>query len=305
MDPVSEKKKAKSPPVLQILTGKHKGKQFRLLAPKIVLGRHSDCDVVFKDNPNCSRYHAKIIHTEGYYKIESLNADNPVLINKEPVSSHIFQSKDRISIGNIEMLFLDQAPVSSSFKPSGKVLKKSQNKKKNFLNPPRLLLLFVLLAGAYLYTSEDSKQPEEKMDLQTESKMLEEIEQLQKLNEESAQKAELSPKEKSAREAFLKGFRDYRKGYFQRALKIFQHCLTLNKQEILCQSYAYKSRRQIDKLIQKKIRLGKSYKDNQQYKACRAAFKSVEIMIQDSKSLLYKEARENRKDCEIQLKNKI
>ena len=36
-----------------------------------------------------------------------------------------------------------------------------------------------------------------------------------------------------------------------------------------------------------------------------AAFKSVEIMIQDSRSLIYKEARENRKLCEIQLENKI
>ena len=301
----SASRKEKNPPVLQILNGKHKGKQFRLLAPKIVLGRHSDCDVVFKDNPSCSRQHAKIINKEGSYRIESLNAENPVLINNKAVGSHTFQSKDKITIGNIEMLFLETAPVAHNRKSSQKILTKTQKQKKNFLNAPRLLLVFVLLAGVYFYTAEDSKKKEEKFDLQTESKMMEEIEQLKKLNEESAQEKELSPKEKAAREAFLKGFRDYRKGYFQRALKIFQHCLTLHKEEALCQSYSYKAKRQIDRLIQKKIRLGKSYKDNQQYEACKAAFKSVEIMIQDSKNLLYKEARENRKDCEIQLRNKI
>ena len=134
---------------------------------------------------------------------------------------------------------------------------------------------------------------------------MEDIDQLKKLNEETSQKIQLSSQEKAAQEAFLKGFRDYRKGYFQRALKIFQHCLTLYKGSALCQSYSYKAKRQIDRLIQKKIRLGKSYKDNQQYSACRAVFKSVEIMIQDSKNLLYKEARENRKECEIQLTNRI
>lgn len=296
--------KKKHPPVLQILTGKHKGKQFRLLAPKIVLGRHSDCDVVFKDNPSCSRQHAKITHKDGAYIIESLNEENPVLVNNKTIQSHIFQAQDKVAIGNIEMLFTEKAPAMYNVKTFHKNLKKT-NKKKSFINIPRLFLIAVLLGGIYLYMVEDQKPENKKLDLQTEANIAEEIEQLKKLNEETAHKKELTSKEKAAREAFLKGFRDYRKGYFQRALKFFQHCLTLHKEAHLCQSYSYKAKRQIDKLIQKKIRLGKSYKDNKQYEACRAAFKSVEIMVQDSQSLIYKEARENRRECEIQLRNKI
>ena len=96
--------------VLQILSGNHKGKQFRLLFSQITLGRHSDCDLVFKDNPGCSRYHARIKYKEGLYTIESLNLENPVLINNKAISSHVFKAKDKINIGNIEMLFLDKAP---------------------------------------------------------------------------------------------------------------------------------------------------------------------------------------------------
>ena len=402
----ASKQKKKNPPVLQILTGTHKGKQFRLLAPKIILGRQSDCDVVFKDNPSCSRRHAKISYQSGSYKIESLNPGNPVLINDRVIDSHIFQSKDKVTIGNIEMRFLESAPSQALLQSSQKPLKQTNKKNQKILNPPRLLLIVFLLGGLYFFMAEEESQtglnyslrisisggisdrislnekkiwrlgraadsdividysglegkhleitrdkkdfyvedlgsssktflngsplpPKkatllkandrisvselqmvfevsgEKLDLQTESKIVKEIEELKKLTEEVAQKNKLSPNEKAAGEAFLKGFRDYRKGYFQRALKLFRHCLTLHKEEDLCQSYSYKAERQIDRLIQKKIRLGKSYKDNQQYKACQAAFKSVEIMIQDSKNLLYKEARANRRECEIHLTNKI
>ena len=78
MDSISEKPALNTTPVLQILSGSHKGKQFRLMAPEITLGRHSDCDVVFKDNPSCSRYHARIKNEKGVYTIESLAKENPV-----------------------------------------------------------------------------------------------------------------------------------------------------------------------------------------------------------------------------------
>ena len=60
-------------PVFQILTGSHKGRQFRLLSSKITIGRHRDCDVIFRDNANCSKYHARIKKKDGSYLIESLD----------------------------------------------------------------------------------------------------------------------------------------------------------------------------------------------------------------------------------------
>lgn len=297
-------KQKNSTPVLQILNGSHKGKQFRLLSSKITLGRHGDCDVIFKDDTKCSKYHAKITRENNSYVIESMDIKNPVLINKKVISTQILKQKDRVTIGSIQMLFIEKAPITLPSKKTKASIKQSAIKKKWF-TPPRLILIAVLIGGAFLFVSEDNSKEKEKLNLRTESQILKEVEDLEKNNEELSMEKTLSPQEKAAKVAFIKGFRDYRKGYFYRALKMFQHCLTLHKTNLLCQSYSRKSKVQIDRLIQKKIRLGNAYKQKKQYKACRAAFKSVEIMVQDTKSPIYKEARENKRLCEIQLENKI
>ena len=299
-DPVSLRN---STPVLQILNGSHKGKQFRLLSSQITIGRQNDCDVIFKDNPHCSRRHARIQKQEDSFLIESLNPKNPVLINKKSITSQILKPKDKITIGNVELLFLDKVPTVLPSKRSPAFVK-PEKAKKTKLNFPRLALIIVLIGGAFLFFYED-KKPKEKLNLKTESEILKEVETLETLNEEESEKKALSPREKEARIAFIKGFRDYRKGYFHRALKLFQHCLILHKTNLLCHSYSRKSKVHIDNLIQKKIRLGNAYKKNKHYEACRAAFKSVEIMIQDSRSAIYREAKANRRLCEIQLENKI
>ena len=180
--------------------------------------------------------------------------------------------------------------------------------KKTGLTPPRLVFISVLLLGAYLLSSKEDSKQDSPLNLKTEQKVFEDLEALKQLNQSESEKKNLTPKEKEAQISFLKGFRDYRKGYFYRALKMFQYCLafqTKNSINKLCESYSIKSKIQIEKLIQKKIRLGKTYKEKKQYSACRAIFKSVEIMIQDANNLIHKEARENRRLCEISLENKI
>ena len=97
-------------PVLKILNGLYKGKQFRLLGSQITIGRHSDCDVIFKNNPQCSRHHAKIKKEGDSYSIESLNPKNPVLVNQKAVSLKVLEPKDKITVGNMELMFLKSSP---------------------------------------------------------------------------------------------------------------------------------------------------------------------------------------------------
>ena len=182
-----------------------------------------------------------------------------------------------------------EGPARASPRPS--------RAKKGWLTPPRLIFILVLIGLVFLLVSEDSSKEKKELNLglRTESQVLEEVEALKKLNEEESEKKTLSSRDKAAKVAFIKAFRDYRKGYFYRALKMFQHCLTLQKNHTLCQNYSEKSKVQMERLIQKKIRLGNGYKANKQYEACRAIFKNVEIMIQDPRSPVYKEARQNKK----------
>ena len=297
-----------STPVLQFLTGPYTGKQIRLLSSNITIGRHRDCDVIFKDNSACSRFHARIKREGLSCFIETLNSKNPVLINDQPISSQLLKQKDKITIGSIQLLFVETAPMPLPSKRAMSVSSSPSEVKKKWLTVPRLIFIIIIIGvGGLLLKSKENNQVKDKttLDLKTESETLEEIENLKKTNEEAKEKKTLTPEAKAAKIAFIKGFRDYGKGYFYRALHMFQHCLTLEKTNPLCHSYSRKSQIQIERLIQHNIRLGNAYKSNKQYEACKAAFERVEMMVKDPRSPVYKEARENKNLCEIQLANKM
>ena len=289
--------------VLKILEGSYKGKQLKLLSPEVKIGRGSDCDVIFKDDASCSRQHAQIQRQGGQFLIQSLNPKNPVLVNKKVVtSSQILKVKDELQIGRTKMLFLEleesAAPAfSSAPAPSRKPL----------INPARLILITALILGAVLFFSEDQikNEKEKQLQLNTESDILNQVEELEKQREEEVQNFSLDFKQEASRNVFISGFRDYRKGYFLRALKQFKHCSMLDKGSELCRRYELKSQVQIEKLIQQKIRLGNAYKANKQYGACEAVFKSVETMVLDTQSPIYKDARAKRRFCALYLRNKI
>ncbi|MCY4512054.1 MAG: FHA domain-containing protein [Bdellovibrionales bacterium] len=291
-------------PVLRILRGSHKGKQFRLLGKQIVIGTQNDCDVILKGNKKCSSRHACIEPSQGYYIIRTLDSSNPVLINNKPVDKHILSSGDQIVIGDMLFQFKEKAPVSSSNR-SQNFQKRKKRKKSSSISRFLLGGLMILLVALFLMP-EDKKEAEDKsISVRTERDIENEVEALQKISEEEQKASTLPPEELEARVAFIKGFRDYRKGYYDRALKAFKHCVTLNKDYEICRSYVRQAQTQVNRIIQKKMLLGKNYQQNKQYGACKATFQSVEIMIQNSSNPIYKEALENRKLCELKTRNKL
>lgn len=293
--------------VLKILTGKNKGKQFRLLGAKVLIGRSPDCDIILKDNPSCSREHALIRynHQEKIYIIESLNPQNPVVVNKKTIQSHNLKRKDEISIGSLLLEFFNQSQRPSSNQGYQQLhkdhLKQQQAKKKKTI---RIFFIGLIVAiGLILFSKTESNKQQAKKGLKTEEDILREIELVEELNQKEIQKQKVSHTSKQARKIFLKAFRDYRKGHYYRASKQFEHCLTIQKQNKLCKSYANKSKTQLQKLIQRKVVLGKSYKDKKQYAACVYTFKGVEMMIQDADSPVFKEARAYKNLCQSKIKN--
>lgn len=313
--------------VLRITNGPHKGKQLRLLASVITIGRHSDCDIVLKDNKSCSRKHARIIRKNEVYSIESLKKENPVLINKQVVlNSQILKEGDIVTLGDLICIFSDnkqKSLIQYKTPQTARSLKKSQSenilsnkaalsqKAKKQKEKKMRLLLVLAAAGIFLFLliSENNKKTaieKEEKKIRTEQDLAEELEAMQTINKEEEEKIrQLAPEEGQAQIAFIKGFRDYRKGYYYRAEKHFNHCLTLNKKYEICESYARQARTQIERIIQRKMILGKEYRKHNQYQSCAAIFKSVEIMITDRSHILFKEARENRKFCEMKTKNKM
>ena len=142
--------------------------------------------------------------------------------------------------------------------------------------------------------------------IRTQKAIQEELETTKKINEEEEQTIqEITPSEGEAQIAFIKGFRDYRKGYYHRATKHFNHCLALNRKYDICASYVRQSKKQIERLIQRKMILGKEYRRNRQYKSCISAFRSIEIMVRNTSHILFKEANENKKFCQLKTQNRI
>ena len=302
MNPTSSKSPAKIS-VLKILNGPHKGKQFRLLGDSILIGTGNDCDVILKNNKKCSHRHAVIKAVGESRTIETLNSENPVSVNKKSVTVHTLSPGDKITVGDIIFQFENRAltPANRSQPAEGR-------KKGKKIPPARILSIgaVALILGIVLMPSEETKKENEsRLTVKTEKEIEDEVTALQKLTEEEREEKNLPPEEMEARVAFIKGFRDYRKGYYHRALKAFEHCVTLSRKYEICQSYVRQAQTQVNRMIQKKMLLGKNYKQNKQYSACKAAFYSVEIMLRDKTGPIYKEALENRKICELKTKNRL
>ncbi len=294
--------------ILKILSGPHKGKQFRLLGLEISIGQSSDCDIILKNNKSCSQNHALITYdNENQYMIKSLDSANPIIINKKPVSHHKLVEKDVITIGTSQFLFLNKKSLPSprSFEYEKHQQEAALLKQKTSKNSVRIIFIFfICLSLGYLLLNKEIKKEQAQKGLKIQEEIQDEIEATNSPKEEIVEE-NLTVEQEAARVAFIKGFRDYRKGYYHRALKFFEQCTTIQKNHKLCLSYARKSKVLLEKIIQKKIILGKIYKENRQYEACEAAFKSIEIMVQDSSSPVYKEAKKTRKLCQLKTKNRI
>lgn len=286
---------------LQILTGPKKGKSLRLVSPRIVMGRSHKCDLIFKDDPSCSPEHVLFYKEGSSYIVKSLDFNKLVLVNNKPIRSHLLQSKDEIQIGRLKLRFFQKKKLS----PLPSRLEKPERKKKKAVFF-KFVLILVFLGTGFLFLSDNSSEKEtEKIKLKTKKDTLSEVEDLNQKIDLESKKFNLNFKQKGARIAFISGFRDYRKGYYKRALNMFKHCLILDKKNPLCRSYELKSFSQIEKLVQKKMETGNSYLEKKQYSACEAAFRSVEIMVEDTNHPVYKEARAKKTACLINLKNRI
>jgi|SRR5690625_1537572 len=74
----------------------------------LTLGRQGDNDIVIKD-PFVSKKHLKIVEDEEEYYLEDLNSSNGTFLNGERIQDAVRLSNgDKISIGNVEFLFVER-----------------------------------------------------------------------------------------------------------------------------------------------------------------------------------------------------
>lgn len=72
--------------------------------PLIRVGRNDDCDIPV-DNLGVSRYHAEVIHKDGFYLLRDLQSNNGTFVNGRRVTTHALNDGDEISIGKFSLTF--------------------------------------------------------------------------------------------------------------------------------------------------------------------------------------------------------
>jgi pSer/pThr/pTyr-binding forkhead associated (FHA) protein len=314
---------------LTVMNGKDKGSVYRLMAPEITLGRGSDNDISFPDDPTCSRRHARIFLTPEGFKIEILSDKNSLVVDGRKVSATLLVDGSLIEVGNTSLKFKIQSQALSPVAPASGLPSApragtdvtrvwqgpapgaggGRRKKKKVLNPLRVIIGIVALLGLYLAFSDSPKPKKDLIQLRTTEAIKADIEAANKLKEsaliEKRQNQTQSQAYQEAQAAYVRGFRDHQKGIYGRAMESFQACLSLVPNHQLCNRYLKLSQRKFNELVQYHMVLGRKYRDQNQFTACASAFSNVMVMIRDQNNKTYQEAKANYDACHTQVEDRF
>jgi pSer/pThr/pTyr-binding forkhead associated (FHA) protein len=95
---------ADSTPVLQVIDGNDKGKQFSLgQHPRITIGRAPSCVLTLND-PGVSGQHASIFLHGAQAYVEDTGSRNGVFVNNQKITRHALGAGDLIVIGSTRMV---------------------------------------------------------------------------------------------------------------------------------------------------------------------------------------------------------
>ncbi|MGZ3722801.1 MAG: FHA domain-containing protein [Bdellovibrionales bacterium] len=286
------------------------------------IGRSPENEFVVINDPKCSRKHAAVQWTSRGCEIAAASDANPVMVNGKEVQRAVLNDGDIVILGETKIQFnlttgaesansgytsghtqialVEPAtPIRSYAQPAApRPRAKSSRTKKN--NSGRLVFYFIIAIVGLFFMLPSSKKKTVKT-LRTEQDQEADIAEANKLNEAgqnmALKKIDESLTARQAQENYVRGFRDFRKGQFERSLDSFQACLALDPAHALCTRYLRLAQRKFSEIVQYDIILGRKYREQNQYKACRASFKNVMQMVKDANSAAYKEAKANYDAC--------
>ena len=86
------------------LNGSLRGKDFRLVTGRNVMGTAADCDIVLTD-PYLSSKHAVIRHENGEFMLIDLDSTNGTYWNDDKISKTELIDNDKVRLGRTELKF--------------------------------------------------------------------------------------------------------------------------------------------------------------------------------------------------------
>lgn len=281
------------------------------------IGRSPENEFVIISDPKCSRKHASVAWTSHGCEITTMNNDNPVLVNGREITSVVLNDGDVVTLGETDVVFnLTNAPNGLSLvEPNTMIMstsampdyagapaprRRSKKSSRKESNPARMGIIAVVVIGVIIALLPDGKK-KAALAIRTEQQIKDEIDAANKLAQAAqslpGKKLEETVTGRQAQSSFVSGFRDYRRGQFERSIGSFQACLALNPSHSLCNRYLRLAQRRFNEVVQYNMVLGRRYRDQNQYKACRSSFRNVIVMVKDANSAAYKEAKANYDAC--------
>ncbi len=287
-----------------VISGPMSGSVRLMNSASFFIGRSPECEFVIVSDPKCSRKHARIESGPQGCEVESLTEKNFVLVNGKEISKALLHDGDVLTIGDTKVQFnLTSLPtVRSIQRPAKKEAKRNSAPRSQKKKAPGKVVFYIVLGLVLMFIFVgNSKKKKLELGLRTEQQIQADIETANKL-EEAAQntpvkKLDQTITSRQAQENFVRGFRDYRKGQYERSLDSFQACLALDPSHVLCTRYIRLAQRRFNELVQYGIVMGRKYRDQNQFKSCRSAFRNVMVMVKDANSAPYKEAKANYDAC--------
>lgn len=304
-----------------VIKGSMAGTVRLMTSSHFTMGRSPDCEFIIGNDPKCSRRHATVTWTRPGYEITSLAAANLILVNGREVHRAVLTNDDIVTVGTTEIQFnITTQPTTANVQlrrlaavpntNSGITNARSHRQPKRSASVSPRLLIYLGLGLVVMYllfgTSAKKKDP---LKIRGEDQIQEAIENANKLREAadkmSLQRLSTNTVARQAQENYVRGFRDFRKGQFERALDSFGTCLALNPSHVLCSRYRQLSQRKFNELVQYQIVLGRRYRDQNQFKACKASFRNVMVMVKDASSAAYREAKANYDACHAMVEGRF
>lgn len=304
--------------LLMVINGDDRGATYRLSAAEVRIGRDPQNHVAFPTDPKCSRFHAIIRLGSSTIEIENISDGNKVYVNGKSVSRATITDGTKIQIGQTQLVFKlsiaspltvvpsrTASPFPSAF-PEGSYRSSSSRSNSNSSNKTRFYIIIGGIGLLFVWLLSDSgAKKKEEVAIRSDEQVEADIEAARRLREDlNRRRAKAESAEAiEAESAYLKGFRDYRLGQYQRASQSFQAALSLNPNHSLAKRYLVLSQRRADEVVQHHMIEGRRFRDQYQFAYCKASFQKVMTLLADPNNRTYKEAKELFDICETLLRS--
>ena len=179
---------------------------------------------------------------------------------------------------------------------------------------PKIIIAVVILIGAAFFMSQneptsDNPAPPKVLDeIRSEEDVRIDVEKaeaaIKNLNQSIEKKGQNTVQYQTAQSLYVKGFRDYRLGQYERAIYSLQAALDVYPNHELARQYLILSRRKLEEHANYFVETGKKYRAIGNWRMCESNFRSAMILWKDPSSLNYIEAKKYLEECVLKGKGK-